>query len=123
MTGYDNADLPSGRRNEQQPSTSVEGLAVDDGLLGAAIVFIAIYLPRQVIVLTIHFSLLGRSQPPAVGSAIASDFASYGGFFPFQMGGFAGSQLAAVYALCNAFLLVLSALSDFAFRLGLRYGR
>src|SRR5581483_336504 len=85
-------------------------------LSGSATVIVlgAIDLLGHVIFLPIYFLALRRGQGATVGGTIPLDFAADGCVFFFQSRSFAGSQLAAVYALSDAVLLTIHTLTHFA---------
>ena len=73
--------------------------------------------------LAVDLAALGSSQGATVGCAIVVDFVVDRSFAAFKPGGFAGGQLAALDALRDAVLLVLLALADFTFWVGILYRR
>jgi hypothetical protein len=86
------------------------------GLLGAAVVFVAVDFARQPVILAIYFCFFRPGQPSTIGRAITADFTVHGRFFAFEMRSFASGQLTALYTLPDPLLLVQGALADFAAR-------
>ena len=85
-------------------------------LLGAAVVFVAVDLTRQPVILAIDLRLFRPGQPATMGRAIPADLTVHGRFFALQVRGFASGQLTALDALPDPLLLVQGALADFAAR-------
>src|SRR5580704_4350822 len=99
----------------KMPPAHAEGFATHWcwRLLFAVVVFVAINLARHFVVLVIDFGFFRRSQFSTIGSAVPSDLAVYSALFTFQVGGFAGGQLAALDALSDAVLLIFGAFANF----------
>src|SRR5229473_1173890 len=89
---------------------------------GVGIVLVGVDLLRHLILLLVDLGFFGRRQLSAVGRAVRAGFLVDGRFLVFKVGGFSGSELAALHAVGDAVLLVLFALRDAGIRvlLGLR---
>src|SRR5262249_61096007 len=93
------------------------------GVRSVGVVLFPIDFIRQTILLAIDLSFFRSGQFAAVGSAIRLYFTVDCRLFGFEIGRFSGGELAALYTLRDAVLLVLSTLADFAFRLRIARGR
>src|SRR5208337_2976129 len=79
---------------------------------GIGVVLVLINLIGKLVLLRVDLLLFGLRQLSAVGGAVGAGFTIDGSFFRFQVGGFTRGQLAALYALRNAVLLILLALRN-----------
>ena len=87
------------------------------------IVLVAIDLARLAILLAIDLGFFLRSQLAPVGLTVGMHFLIDLRLIVFQVGRFAGGQLAALDALRDAVLLVLLALADFTLWAGILHRR
>src|SRR5262252_3132837 len=85
-----------------------------NGLLMLAVVFVAIDLARQLVLLTIDLLALRLRQLAAVGRAVVPHFPVDFGLFALQVRGFAGGELSAFHTLRDAVLLIFRAFPHFA---------
>src|SRR5947209_5172837 len=111
------------RQKESAPAVARSALTqkVRTNLLRlfAIVVLVAVDLARFAILLTVDLRFFLRSQLAAIGGAVRLHFAIDLRFVIFQVSRFASGQLAALYALRDAVLLVLSPLADFALGSGI----
>src|SRR5258708_25378217 len=80
---------------------------------GVGVVLVSVDLLGKLVLLFIDGGFFRRSQFAAVGCAVGASFTVDGRFLGFQVGGFTGSQLAALHALRDAVLLIFLPLADF----------
>src|SRR4029077_13695364 len=90
---------------------------------GVGIVLVRVDLLRHLVLLLVDLRFFGGRQFSAVRRAGGACFLIDGRFLLFEVGGFAGSQLAALHAVGDAVLLVLFALRDAGIRLLLGFRR
>src|SRR6266481_2280700 len=83
---------------------------------GVGVVLVGVNLLRHLILLLVDPGFFGRRQLSAVGRAVRAGFLVDGRFLVFKVGGFSGSELAALHAVGDAVLLVLFALRDAGIR-------
>ena len=76
------------------------------------VVFVAVNVPTQLILLTIYLRLLFVRQVAAVLLAIVTDFMIQSGFFVLQVSRFVRSQRTVGYPVRDTILLVFLALLD-----------
>ena len=81
-------------------------------VLHGRIMFVAINLPGEPILLTVEPGAVGRGKLATIVLTHIMRFAVDSSFFSFQVGSFAGCELAALNSIGNAILLVLFALLD-----------
>jgi hypothetical protein len=86
------------------------------GLLFTSIVFVAVDLARNFILLMVYLRSFGASQLATVIRTVIANLAINASVFRFQLGSFAGRQLATLDALRNTILLIFCALSYFTCR-------
>lgn len=84
------------------------------------IVFVAINLIGQMILLSVDLLFFCGSQLSAIRCAIRTRLRINSRFLRFQLGGFSSRQLPALHSICDTILLIFFALSDFCFRRGSR---
>src|SRR5438477_12208875 len=87
---------------------------MENRLLPAAVVLVAVDLARHTILLPVYLRFLLRSQFAAIGRAVVANFMVDLRFLILQIRSLARRQLPALDALRDAVLLVLSPPSNFA---------
>src|ERR1700746_779456 len=85
--------------------------------------FLVVDLVRHAILLAVHLCPLLRGQMTTVRGPIIANFAIDPSFLVLEVRRFTRRQLAALDSLRNAVLLILGALSDFAFRIRVLHRR